>query len=450
MSTASDNNLSGDEDVLGRADVLLNKHRAAAAKPATDPNTIPTLTEAVDADAMAIPTLTDIIAAPVAADINGGAEAHAAAPEPAAPPPMSEPDTNAVADSEDALTPPPAQGGEVVSHVQAQDLEHGVYEKLKQQLDSQIAGVLQERFMPEIAGALDQALHKISDDLKANINAMVRASIEDTLQAQIKNLRLSAESQLGKPTDTTPASGIMRGFSGPATPTPAKMELAKSFEPHAIESRWYPEWERRGYFAAGLDHKNPASFCILLPPPNVTGTLHMGHAFQQTLMDALVRYHRMRGYNTNWVAGTDHAGIATQIVVERQLEAEGKTRHDLGRDAIRQTRVGMEAGVRLHHHAPDAPARRLGQLGLRRHRRPAQRLLHDGRENVARRGRSVRAAARGRPDLPRQAARQLGPGARHRGVRPRGRQRGGRRQDLGDPLSAGGRQRRAGRRDDAA
>ena len=334
MSTASDNNLSGDEDVLGRADELLNKHRAAAAKPATDPNTIPTLTEAVDADAMAIPTLTDISAAPVAADINGGAEAHAAAPVPAAPPPMSEPDTNAVADSEDALTPPPAQGGEVVSHVQEQDLEHGVYEKLKQQLDSQIAGVLQERFMPEIAGALDQALHKISDDLKANINAMVRASIEDTLQAQIKNFRLSAKSQLGKPTDTTPASGIMRGFSGPATPTPAKMELAKSFEPHAIESRWYPEWERRGYFAAGLDHENPASFCILLPPPNVTGTLHMGHAFQQTLMDALVRYHRMRGCNTNWVVGTDHAGIATQIVVERQLEAEGRTRHDLGRDAF--------------------------------------------------------------------------------------------------------------------
>src|SRR5450830_292972 len=232
MSTASDNDLSGDEDVLGRADELLNKHRAAAAKPATDPNTIPTLTEAVDADAMAIPTLTDISAAPVAADINGGAEAHAAAPVPAAPPPMSEPDTNAVADSEDALTPPPAQGGEVVSHVHEQDLEHGVYEKLKQQLDSQIAGVLQERFMPEIAGALDQALHKISDDLKANIHAMVRASIEDTLQAQIRNLRLSAESRLGKPTDTTPAFGIMRGFSGPATPTPAKMELAKSFEAH--------------------------------------------------------------------------------------------------------------------------------------------------------------------------------------------------------------------------
>jgi valyl-tRNA synthetase len=109
------------------------------------------------------------------------------------------------------------------------------------------------------------------------------------------------------------------------------MELAKSFEPHDIEARWYPVWESRGYFAASVSPDKPA-FCIQLPPPNVTGTLHMGHAFQQTLMDALIRYHRMRGFNTNWVVGTDHAGIATQIVVERQLEAEGKKRQDLGRE----------------------------------------------------------------------------------------------------------------------
>ena len=109
------------------------------------------------------------------------------------------------------------------------------------------------------------------------------------------------------------------------------MELAKSFEPRAIEDRWYPIWESRGYFSTRPDHDLPA-YCIQLPPPNVTGTLHMGHAFQQTLMDALIRYHRMRGFNTNWVVGTDHAGIATQIVVERQLELEGKTRHDLGRE----------------------------------------------------------------------------------------------------------------------
>ncbi|MFN7086403.1 MAG: valine--tRNA ligase [Burkholderiales bacterium] len=110
------------------------------------------------------------------------------------------------------------------------------------------------------------------------------------------------------------------------------MELAKSFEPAAIESRWYPFWENSGYFKAGLDRNNPNSFCILLPPPNVTGTLHMGHGFNQTIMDALTRYHRMRGDNTLWQPGTDHAGIATQIVVERQLEAQGLSRHDLGRE----------------------------------------------------------------------------------------------------------------------
>jgi valyl-tRNA synthetase len=108
------------------------------------------------------------------------------------------------------------------------------------------------------------------------------------------------------------------------------MELAKSFEPREIENRWYPLWESGGYFSASVDRGSPA-YCIQLPPPNVTGTLHMGHAFQQTLMDALIRYHRMRGLNTNWIVGTDHAGIATQIVVERQLELEGRTRHDLGR-----------------------------------------------------------------------------------------------------------------------
>ena len=108
------------------------------------------------------------------------------------------------------------------------------------------------------------------------------------------------------------------------------MSLDKSFDPHAVEARWYGRWEAAGRFA----HKGDAepAYCIQLPPPNVTGTLHMGHAFQQTLMDALIRYHRMRGFNTNWVVGTDHAGIATQIVVERQLQDEGKSRHDLGRE----------------------------------------------------------------------------------------------------------------------
>ncbi len=116
-----------------------------------------------------------------------------------------------------------------------------------------------------------------------------------------------------------------------ATSNPLDNALAKSFDPAAIESYWYPKWEAAGYFKHDPDSSKPA-YCIQLPPPNVTGTLHMGHAFQQTLMDTLIRYHRMKGHNTNWVVGTDHAGIATQIVVERQLQAEAKSRHDLGRE----------------------------------------------------------------------------------------------------------------------
>ena len=121
--------------------------------------------------------------------------------------------------------------------------------------------------------------------------------------------------------------------SSPANDTPA---LAKSFEPGQIESRWYAHWEKQGYFRSG-QHVSPPEgvesrpFVVQFPPPNVTGTLHMGHAFNQTVMDGLVRYHRMRGDDTAFIPGTDHAGIATQIVVERQLDAQGVTRHDLGR-----------------------------------------------------------------------------------------------------------------------
>ena len=128
----------------------------------------------------------------------------------------------------------------------------------------------------------------------------------------------AAPDAAGAPAANTPA------------PTPGLDSLAKSFEPAAIESQWGPLWEQSGLYEPTLDAARP-SFSIQLPPPNVTGTLHMGHAFNQTIMDSLTRYHRMRGHNTLWLPGTDHAGIATQIVVERQLQGSGQTRHDLGR-----------------------------------------------------------------------------------------------------------------------
>ena len=130
--------------------------------------------------------------------------------------------------------------------------------------------------------------------------------------------------------------------------------MDKTYNPHAIEQQWYQTWEQAGHFAPQGVGPRPLSnsplppagegeyvksgltgaYCIMIPPPNVTGSLHMGHAFQDTIMDALIRYQRMNGKKTLWQAGTDHAGIATQMVVERQLAAEGKSRHDLGREAF--------------------------------------------------------------------------------------------------------------------
>src|SRR5512139_756430 len=134
------------------------------------------------------------------------------------------------------------------------------------------------------------------------------------------------------------------------------MELAKSFEPAEIEKRWYAQWESAGYFKAG-DKPDAPAYCIMLPPPNVTGTLHMGHAFQHTLMDALTRYHRMAGDNTLWQPGTDHAGIATQIVVERQLDAQGVSRHDLGREKF------LEKVWEWKEHSGSTITRQMRRLG---------------------------------------------------------------------------------------
>jgi valyl-tRNA synthetase len=110
--------------------------------------------------------------------------------------------------------------------------------------------------------------------------------------------------------------------------------MDKTYDPHNIEQYWYAAWEARGYFSPREPQPEDTPYCIMIPPPNVTGSLHMGHAFQDTIMDALVRFHRMRGANTLWQAGTDHAGIATQMVVERLVNSEGATRHEYGRERL--------------------------------------------------------------------------------------------------------------------
>ncbi|TXH49956.1 MAG: valine--tRNA ligase, partial [Cellvibrionales bacterium] len=107
--------------------------------------------------------------------------------------------------------------------------------------------------------------------------------------------------------------------------------MDKTYQPNAIEARWYAEWEQQGYFKPAGAGK---PYTIMIPPPNVTGSLHMGHGFNNAVMDALIRLKRMQGHNTLWQVGTDHAGIATQMVVERQLAAKNISRHDLGREAF--------------------------------------------------------------------------------------------------------------------
>src|SRR5689334_13598068 len=114
----------------------------------------------------------------------------------------------------------------------------------------------------------------------------------------------------------------------------AEPELSKAYEPTEVEARWSPIWMEAGYFRAEADSSKPP-FCIVLPPPNVTGSLHLGHALTATIQDVLIRWKRMSGFNCLWLPGTDHAGIATQMVVERELQKnERKTRHDLGRDVF--------------------------------------------------------------------------------------------------------------------
>ena len=163
--------------------------------------------------------------------------------------------------------------------------------------------------------------------------------------------------------------------------------LDKTYDPKEIEARLYPEWEQSGAFKAHPESAKPP-YCIVIPPPNVTGSLHMGHALDNTLQDVLIRWRRMKGDDVLWQPGTDHAGIATQMVVVRNLEQEGIGLAVEGADKGRRQQeaaeprgvpgqgLGVEGLFGRHHHRPAAPARRLVRL--------EPRALHHGRGPVAR------------------------------------------------------------------
>ena len=165
---------------------------------------------------------------------------------------------------------------------------------------------------PAPASAVATQLANLSEEIKQMVSAGVAAAVAE----------LKAQLQGDPPTPPTPVALAEKEVNKP-------MAMDKTYDPHTLEQSRYDAWERAGYFAPS---GHGAPYCIALPPPNVTGSLHMGHAFQDTLMDALTRYHRMGGDNTLWQCGTDHAGIATQMVVERQLAQRGQSRHELGRE----------------------------------------------------------------------------------------------------------------------
>ena len=206
--------------------------------------------------------------------------------------------------------------------------------------------------------------------------------------------------------------------------------LDKTFEPSDVERRCYAQWEASGAFAADPD-SNKAPYTIMMPPPNVTGSLHMGHALTFTLQDVLVRYQRMRGRDVLWQPGTDHAGIATEIVVAGQIAEEGGSKRDLGRERFvaRVWEWKEQSGGTI--------TRQLRRLGASPDW-PRERFTMDPGLAAAVRRVFVAALPRG-ADLPRQAARQLGPGDAHGDLGSRGREPRDQRLALAHPLPDRGR-----------
>ena len=300
------------EELIRRLDALLAKHRGAQEQPASGADDAQEPAAQSPAESRDdFPVLTDVVLPPP--PLFGSQEAQPTSSE-------------AIATYEPAQVAPTPSGesdaAALITREQGEDLEQHLHSKLKSNLDQHIAEVIEQRFVPAIGGAFNEAIERALKDIEARFAGMLKETLAQALA--------SARSEEA-PAPALQDGGEPSRIISPPSATHAPMELAKSYEPQDVERVWYERWESQGYFRAG-DVPDRKPYAILLPPPNVTGTLHMGHAFQHTLMDALIRYHRMRGCNTLWQPGTDHAGIATQIVVTRQLEAEGIDRRALGRE----------------------------------------------------------------------------------------------------------------------
>ena len=209
------------------------------------------------------------------------------------------------------------------------------------------------------------------------------------------------------------------------------------YDPSGVERRWQQTWEAEGLYAAGAGRRRDDTFVICIPPPNVTGELHMGHALNGSMQDVLIRWHRMRGFDTLWQPGYDHAGISTQNVVEKQLVAEGTSRREIGREAFVDADVGLARADGPDDHGPVPAARRVGRL--------LARAVHDGRRVRPRRDDVLRTSLGARLDLPGEPDRQLVPVPRDGDLRPRGRARREGRHALPDRLPVRRRRRRRSR-----
>ncbi len=197
-----------------------------------------------------------------------------------------------------------------------------------------------------------------------------------------------------------------------------RLEETTRYEPSEVEGRILERWLEGGYFHPPAEGTPAENFSIAIPPPNVTGVLHMGHALNGTIQDALTRINRMRGRNTLWALGTDHAGIATQAVVERELREEGTSRHEIGREAFVEPRLEVAGAIRLDDHRAVQAARRVVRLRAR--------ALHPRRALRAGRVPGLRAALREGLHPPRQLHGQLGRRLALGDLRPRGRESRGR------------------------